>query len=67
MEFPNLAALPEDQVQLVLQGYVAGMMDEKESIIALLKDMQADTQDLVEKAVYESIFEQLSEGDISGE
>lgn len=59
MDFPNLLTLPPEHVQLVLQGYVAGLLDEKAAITELLKEMQEATDDLVEKSLYEKIFEEF--------
>jgi len=61
MEFPNLLALPDDQVQLVLQGYVAGLTDQKQSIIDLISDVIEDTEDLVVKAALKELANLLME------
>lgn len=71
MEFPNLLELPEDQVQLVLQGYVAGMEDQKNSIIDLIEGVSANAEDFVVVSVLSDILSVLREettiGDLLGE
>lgn len=71
MEFPNLLELPEDQVQLVLQGYVAGMEDQKNSIIDLIEGVSANAEDFVVVSALSDILSVLREettiGDLLGE
>lgn len=67
MEFPNLLELPEDQVQLVLQGYVAGMEDQKNSIIDLIEGVSANAEDFVVVSVLSDILSVLREETTIGE
>ena len=68
MDFPNLLELPEDQVHLVLQGYMAGMTDQKASIMDLIENTEKDTEDLVVKAALIELLAVLSDdGDGVGE
>lgn len=70
MEFPNLLELPEEQVQLVLQGYMAGMEDQKNSILDFLDEVVANTEDLTVKAALADVVAVLNDeatlGDILG-
>ena len=70
MEFPNLLELPEEQVQLVLQGYMAGMEDQKNSILDFLNEVLANTEDLTVKAALANVVAVLNDettlGDILG-
>jgi hypothetical protein len=44
MEFPDVFNMPEDQARDVIQAYVAGMLDEKESIMALINGLKNNSK-----------------------
>lgn len=70
MEFPNLLELSEDETQLVLKGYLAGMEDQKSSILDFLDEVVANTEDLVVKSALADLVAVLNEettlGDLLG-
>lgn len=61
MEFPNLLELSEDEIQLVLKGYMAGMEDQKSSILDFLDEVVANTEDLIVKSALADLVAVLNE------
>jgi len=66
MDFPDVFNLPEEQARDVMQAYVAGMMDEKESIVALINDLKTSSKDLVVTAAYAELLTMLSTEPFNG-
>lgn len=62
----NFTAVPDEQLGTVIQAYVTGMMDEKESIIELISELKDASEDLTEQALYANLIALINEGDLSG-